>query len=111
MAEAVRLKSNMEDFRRFELLARPSGVGASDDAGFVSRHINVDAESLRKLSQSSQVSERLRRQIDIAKGLGVTATPTVFLDGRPLSLDAFYTDSFWELLFRRVDKRRPVHKI
>lgn len=99
LVEAARLRGGSLAFWRIKgHLAPRSQPWTSDDLAAMAAVAGLDAAQLEADRHSDAVKARVREDIELAKSLGVDATPAVFLNGRlvaPLSRDLV---GFWKLV-------------
>jgi hypothetical protein len=95
VAEAARLQGGEEAVRRMsELLFARSGELDDDVYRELADEIGLDPELLAVQMNSDQVHRLVGDDIALAHELGVTGTPAMFLDGRPVS-ELCNTFVFW----------------
>lgn len=67
------------------------------------RECSLDVAQFQAAFQSPEVRRIVLQDIELAKGMGITGTPTVFFDGRRLFNNSLQTNNmhFWRALARR----------
>ena len=94
-AEAARLQGGEQAVRRMSDLLFTRRAELDDDVyRELAREIGLDPELLATQMDSDEVHRLLADDIALARELGVTGTPAMFLDGRPVS-ELCDTPAFW----------------
>ena len=108
-AEAARLQGGDEAFwQMHDLLFR---YGPRLEAGLYAKlaaQIDLDGERLLADMDREVVRWVVAADVALAADLGVTGTPTVFLNGRPVSQLCLYNPVFWEAVSAELHNRVTV---
>jgi protein-disulfide isomerase len=96
-AEAARLQGGDEAFwQMHDALFRYGRRLGEEPYAKLAADIGLDGEQLLEDMRNPGVRQAVAADIDLAGELGVTGTPAVFLNGRPVSLLSLYNPVFWE---------------
>ncbi len=107
--EAARLQGGDPLFLRMrdEILARSEEMW-SLDYGALAALLGMDVERFMTDMQGDAVRSRVAQDIDLGHQLGVTQTPTLFLNGRSVPLLCRNKEDFWiPLLTKLLDSGTP----
>ena len=109
-AEAARLQGGQDAFRKMHegLHAHSNRLGR-DLYRRLAVRIGLDPERLIADMDSPAVREVIRTDIEAGMALGVTGTPAMFLDGRPVNL-MFEGPTFWKAMARGRTSPHPDHR-
>lgn len=101
--EAARLQGGDELFHRMrdEILARSEDMGSLDYPALATL-LNMDVERFIKDMKSDAVQSRVAEDVRLGHQLGVTQTPTLFLNGRRVPLLCRNKEDFWIPLLTRL---------
>jgi protein-disulfide isomerase/uncharacterized membrane protein len=64
----------------------------------LAERLGLDGPAFREATSSPEAIQRIREDINLAAGWGVTGTPAVFVDGRRVSKLAVREEPFWDAL-------------
>ncbi|UCG33466.1 MAG: DsbA family protein [Phycisphaerales bacterium] len=96
-AEAARLQGGDEAFwQMHHALFRNSRRLGEDLYAELAAELGLDSERLLADMRDPSVRQAVAADIDLAAELGVTGTPAVFLNGRPVPPLSLYNPVFWE---------------
>ncbi len=109
---AVRAGSPAQAAEFHELLYQSASLFGSRPYSAIARKVGIDADRFEAALNDPATREHLARDVGLGSGLGVTATPAMFLDGRRLStwhirtdeirprIDVARTDELWSALMK-----------
>lgn len=103
LLEGSRLQGGMDAFLRLKTVAERLD-GALDDERLVqlAREAGLDDKSLRRTSESPEIKELVHSHVRQGQRLGITATPYLMLEGRPLDLRIAAIPEFWKAVGERA---------
>lgn len=105
-AEAARLQGGAAAFGRMHELLFAHRKQLSDDVyRALAVRIGLDGERLLRDMQGETVQAVVRADVELARTLGVTRTPTIFLDGRRVP-DICHTPAFWPAIAQAMRDER-----
>lgn len=95
-AESARLLGGQEAFQdMYRLLFLNRDRLGPDTYRDLAAQLDLDADDLERLMDSPEVCDRIAADVELANGIGVTRTPTMFLDGRRIT-ELCRTPAFWK---------------
>ncbi len=106
-SEAARVQGGDEAFERLHrlLFVTPENRESRDYAALAAR-VGLDVERLLADMGSAGVRVRVREDIALAKRLGVSEAPTLFLNGRRVPLLCINSPVFWSAIANDMALRR-----
>ena len=106
-SEAARMQGGAEAFERLHrLLFAVPGKRESRDYAALAARAGLDVERLLVDMDSAGVRMRVREDIALAKRLGVSEAPTLFLNGRRVPLLCVNSPVFWSAIGKEMTQRR-----
>ncbi|MGB9625248.1 MAG: DsbA family protein, partial [Phycisphaerae bacterium] len=108
-AEAARLQGGNDAFWRMlaEIRARSDEPGEMDFAEMASR-AKLDARRLVEDMVRPEIRDRVTADVELAYGMGVESTPTMFLNGKRVPMVAQIDAGFWKLMATDSAKRQAA---
>jgi len=108
-AEAARLQGGDEAFwQMHDRLFRYGPRLGTDLYAELAAQIGLDGERLLADMHNEAVRRVVAADVALAVDLGVAGTPTVFLDGRPVSQLCLYNPVFWEAVSAELQNQLTV---
>ena len=101
--EAARIQGKFWELKKY-LLERRSSLGTVDWAD-ASEELGIDPRQCLQDLESAAVTKRISEDVALARKAGVTGTPGVFLNRRPVSRLMRKSPGFWEL---QADSLREI---
>lgn len=105
-----------------ELLYKHARSLASRPYGAIASEVGIDPTALERAMAENSIARRLSRDVELATSLGVSGTPTLFLNGRKLvtwhimtdevkpRIDVKKTDELWKRLLTPAVSRPAAAK-
>ena len=108
-AEAARLQGGEAAFWQMHdlLFARSRRLGETRYAD-LAREIGLDVQQLLVDMRGESIKQAVASDIGLAADLGVTGTPRVFLNGRPVPEICLYEPLFWEAVSSELQRLATV---
>ena len=110
LAEAARLQGGSAAF--FKLIDLVSEFRktpwSESEVREIARKLKLDPERLIADWRGRESRERVAADVELARQLGVTATPALFLEGRELAAEVWTHPSFWRIAARAAGSRVDV---
>ena len=78
------------------------------DEGRINKLILVDPLEMKRAAQSQAVSARIRGQIAAARAIGISGTPAIFVEGKPVDQLVKNDPGFWDAMAERYWKQSGV---
>lgn len=109
MAEAARAVGGDEAFwKAHDLLFASQHSADTPTVATLAEELGLDTAAFAEAMRSEAVANRIREDIEQARKLGVTGTPSVFLDGRKVDSLTRGVPEFWASLGRASQRARAM---
>ncbi len=110
MAEAARLVGGDDAFwKAHDILFAAQKSPDERTTAVVVEKLGLDLEAFTAAMGSGDVTRRIREDIEQAHELGVTGTPSIFLDGRRVDSLTRGVSGFWQSMGRAYQRARAMN--